>query len=55
MYDRICVAWQLDPREQEWKEDGQIFHEKGGTSPLSGTFPDQAALFGALLKLRELA
>jgi hypothetical protein len=50
----IRIKEHLDPSWQEWIEGLQIIHEEGGTSLLSGRLPDQAALFGVLLKLREL-
>ena len=44
----------LDPSWQEWLEGGEIVHEEGGTSQLSGTLADQAALSGVLVKLDRL-
>jgi len=50
----IRIKEHLDPSWQEWMEGLQIVHEEDGTSLLCGKLPDQAALFGVLLKLREL-
>jgi hypothetical protein len=50
----IRIKEHLDPSWQDWMEGLQIVHEEGGTSLLSGRLPDQAALFGVLLKLRAL-
>jgi hypothetical protein len=38
---------------QEWFEGLQITHLEDGTSLLTGTLPDQAALYGVLWKLRD--
>jgi hypothetical protein len=45
----------LDPTWQEWLEGLQIVHESEGTSRLSGTLPDQSALYGVLTKLSHLS
>jgi len=50
----IRIKERLDPSWQDWMEGLQIVQEEGGTSLLSGRLPDQAALFGVLLKLRAL-
>ena len=52
-YD-IRVKEHLDPSWQEWFEGLQIVHEHTGTSLLSGSISDQAALYGILLKVRQL-
>ena len=54
MHVMIRIRGHLDPSWQHWLENLQIVHEKGGTSRLSGTLPDQAALFGVLQKLDRL-
>ena len=38
---------------QEWFEGLQITHLEDGTSLLTGSLQDQAALYGVLWKLRE--
>ncbi len=40
---------------QEWLEGLQIVHESDGTSRLSGTLPDQPALYGVLTKIGHLS
>jgi len=50
----IRVKEHLDPSWQEWFEGLQIVHEHTGTSLLSGSISDQAALYGILLKVRQL-
>ncbi|EFH83888.1 hypothetical protein [Ktedonobacter racemifer] len=54
MYVSIRVQGHLDPSWQEWLENLHIVHEEAGTSQLSGTLPDQAALYGVLLKIDGL-
>ena len=54
MHCRIRVTQHLDPSWQVWLEDLQITHEPGGTTLLSGTLLDQAALYGVLLTIRRL-
>jgi hypothetical protein len=51
---RIRMTQHLDPSWQAWFEDLHIIHEPGGTTLLSGTLPDQAALYGVLLTIRRL-
>lgn len=54
MHVSIRIQGHLDPSWQQWLENLQIVHEEGGTSRLSGTIPDQAALYGVLQKLDRL-
>lgn len=54
MHVSIRIKGHLDQSWQEWLEDLQIVHEEDGTSQLSGTLPDQAALYGVLTKLDRL-
>jgi hypothetical protein len=51
----IRIKGHLDPSWQQWLENLQIAHEEGGTSWLSGTLPDQAALYGVLQKIDRLS
>lgn len=51
---QIRVKGHLDPDWQEWFEGLQITHEDAGTSLLSGSLQDQAALYGVLLKIIRL-
>lgn len=50
----IRIKGHLDPSWQEWFEGLEIVHEPAGTSRLSGSLKDQAALYGVLAKLRGL-
>lgn len=54
MHVSIRIKGYLDPSWQEWFSGLQISPEPGGTSLLTGPLPDQAALFGVLLKIRNL-
>jgi len=51
---RIRVKGHLDSSWQHWFAGLQIEHEVMGTTILSGYLPDQAALFGLLLKIQRL-
>ncbi|HLZ57325.1 MAG TPA: hypothetical protein VKR06_10290 [Ktedonosporobacter sp.] len=51
----IRIQGHLDQSWQEWLEGLQIVHEPDGTSRLSGTLPDQAALYGVLNKIDGLS
>jgi hypothetical protein len=50
----IRVQGHLDPFWQTWLENLMITQEPDGTTLLSGFITDQAALYGLLLKLRDL-
>ena len=51
---RICVKGQLDLSWQAWFAPLQINYGPSGTTVLSGLLPDQAALYGVLLKIDRL-
>jgi len=55
MHVSIRIQEHLDPSWQEWLENLQIVHEEAGTSRLSGTLPDQSALYGVLQKIDRLS
>jgi len=55
MHISIRIKGYLDPCWQEWLERLEIVHEEGGTSRLSGTLADQAALYGVLTKIHRLS
>ena len=55
MYVAIRIQGHLNHSWQEWLENLQIVHKDDGTSWLSGTLPDQAALYGILMKLNRLS
>ena len=50
----IRIKGHLDPSWQDWFEGLAIVHEDEGTSRLSGSLRDQAALYGILEKIRGL-
>ena len=50
----IRVKGHLDPLWQAWFEHLVITHESDGTTLLSGPITDQAALYGILVKMRDL-
>lgn len=54
MHCCIRIKGHLDPSWQEWFEGLEIVHEPAGTSKLTGSLKDQAALHGVLAKLRGL-
>ena len=54
MHYCIRIKGHLDSSWQSWFAPLHIEHETAGTTVLSGSLPDQAALYGALLKLDRL-
>jgi hypothetical protein len=50
----ICVRGHLDPRWSDWFEGFAIALKDNGETQLSGPVVDQAALFGLLMKVRDL-
>ena len=50
----IRVKGHLDPSWQEWFDHLSITHQSDGTTLLSGPIRDQAALYGLLIKMRDL-
>jgi hypothetical protein len=50
----IRVKGHLDTFWQAWFENLLITHEIDGTTLLSGPIRDQAALYGILIKMRDL-
>ncbi len=56
MYVSIRIKGHLDPDLwQDYLDGLQIVHEPDGTSRLSGTLPDQPALYGVLTKISHLS
>lgn len=51
---RIQVEGQLDPGWSEWLDGMTVNQEAGNVTLLAGTVRDQAALFGLLVKLRDM-
>jgi hypothetical protein len=54
MYCRIRVQSQLDPSWQLRFADLNVTPEAGGTTLLTGSLPDQAALQGVVLQIVRL-
>jgi len=50
----VHIKGHLDPSWQDWLAGLQINYEAAGTTVLSGPLPDQAALYGVLLKIDRL-
>jgi len=51
---RITIQGHLHPRWSEWFENLTISQQPDGTTTLSGPVADQAALYGLILKLRDM-
>jgi hypothetical protein len=51
---RIRVKGHLDLSWQSWLEGLRIEHEVSGTTVLQGSLPDQASLYGVLLKIDRI-
>jgi hypothetical protein len=51
---RIRVKGHVDSIWQAWFEGLQMTQQQEGTTLLTGTLQDQAALYGVLLKIRQL-
>ena len=54
MHVSIRLKGHLDSSWQAWLEDLQIRHMSDGTTILTGTLPDQPALYGILNKFNQL-
>jgi len=50
----ICIKGHLDHRWSDWFEGLEIALKDNGETRLSGPVVDQAALFGLLMKVRDL-
>lgn len=50
----ICVEGHLSENWSDWFDGLTIHIEPGGKTIISGSFIDQAALFGALIKIHSL-
>lgn len=53
-YVEIRIEGQLDERWAEWLGDLTIQRSEHNETILSGFFPDQAAIYGLIGKLRDL-
>jgi hypothetical protein len=51
---QIRLEGHLDERWSAWLDGVVVSHEQDGTTLLCGALIDQAALFGVLIKIRDL-
>ncbi len=54
LHYQIRVGGHLRPEWSEWFDGMSITHEDNGETVLSGLIVDQSALFGLLIKVRDL-
>lgn len=54
IFCEIKIKGRLEKRWADWFEGLTFTHENNGTTILSGSLPDQAALHSILLKIRDL-
>jgi hypothetical protein len=54
LHTTILVEGHLDQEWADWFDGLNITHHPDGTSQIHGILPDQSALYGVLLKLRDL-
>lgn len=54
MFYEIRVQDHLDQHWSAWLGGMHISHEQDGTTRLRGQLPDEAALYGVLMKIRDL-
>jgi hypothetical protein len=54
MYLVMCVDGHLDFHWSDWFEGLTMRHLPDGSTELSGTVPDQAAMYGLLNRARDL-
>lgn len=53
-YCEVKIKGHLDPRWSDWFAGLQLTHLEANETLLSGTLPDQAALYGLLERIRDL-
>jgi hypothetical protein len=51
---QITVKGHLDSQWSAWFDNMMISHEANGEAVLCGPLPDQSALYGVLIKIRDL-
>jgi hypothetical protein len=54
LHYRITIQGHLHPRWSEWFENLTITQQPDGTTTLSGVLVGQAALYGLIIKLRDM-
>ena len=50
----IKLKGYLDDHWSEWFEEFAMAHDEAGNTILTGSIPDQAALHGLLMRIRDL-
>ena len=55
MHVSIRIKGQLDQQRSEWFDGLAISYDSAGATVLRGQLPDDAALYGILVKMRDLA
>ncbi len=50
----VRISGRLDARWTEWFEGFEFAYTEAGETILTGTLPDQAAIYGLIAKLRDL-
>jgi hypothetical protein len=53
-YYQISIRGHLDPHWSDWFDGLAIIHEPNGNTTLAGPIVDQTALYGVLIKVRDL-
>ena len=53
-YYEIRIGGHLDPHWSDWFAGLELAHLEGNETLLSGSLPDQAALYGLLERVRDL-
>jgi hypothetical protein len=51
---QIRLKGHLDHHWSDWLNNLTLTHHEDGTTMLSGPIPDQAALYGLLIKMRDM-
>jgi hypothetical protein len=51
---QICIQEYLDLEWSDWFDGWNIEHQENGSTMLTGMVPDQAALHGVLVRIRNL-
>lgn len=51
---QILIEGHLSESWTDWFEGMRIYHQDNGTTVIKGILPDQTALHGVLMKIRDL-